>query len=124
MIEFNCLSIFRSMFNRESYLGFVMSIFVQTPGAYAWMFAFVAPLILYMGLCSYIVAHAKDFKTIMTRLDDQIMFCHCTTENNKKKKLKKKKTKPIINLNLILFGIIKEAIETHLDLYKYDTDLN
>lgn len=66
-----------------------------------------------MGLCSYIVAHAMDFKTIVMRLDDQV------TLNNYTAKKKKKRS---IDINFILNGILIEAFEAHLDLFKYDTD--
>lgn len=75
----------------------------------------MAPLILYLGLCSFIVAHATDFKTIVVRLDDQV------TLNNYTAKKKKKRS---IDTTAILNGILIEAFEAHLDLFKYDTDLN
>lgn len=68
-----------------------------------------------MGLCSYIVAHAKDIKTIVVRLDDQVTLNHYTAKNKKKRS---------IDINFILNGILIEAFEAHLDLFKYDTDLN
>lgn len=106
---------FRTPFDRETYFGFIACLMLQSIGCFAWTFAYMAPLILYMGLCSYIVAHAMDFKTIVIRLDDQVILNHYT--------VKKKKKHPI-NINLILIRILTEAIESHLDLFKYDTDLN
>lgn len=91
---------------------------------------------LYLGLCSYIVAYAMDFKTIIVRLDDQVNFffdifrfysaneiCfHCQVTLNQYTAKKKKKRS--IDIQLMLSGILAESFEAHLDLYRYDTDLN
>ncbi|XP_031622714.1 uncharacterized protein LOC116340381 [Contarinia nasturtii] len=74
-----------------------------------WTMGFIAPLTLYIGLCSYIIAHAMDFKTIVVRLDDQITLNRHTS---------KKKKKPSADINLMLTNILVEAFGTHLDLFK------
>lgn len=107
------LSKFRTPFNNETYFGFIACVFLQSFGSVCWTMGFIAPLTLYMGLCSYIIAHAMDFKTIVVRLDDQITLNQHT---NKKKK------KPSADVNFILKSILVEAFETHLDLFRYDTD--
>lgn len=70
---------------------------------------------LYMGLCSYVVAHATDLKTIFIKLDDQVLL---------NKYASKRKTSRTIDPNSILSEILKEAVDSHRDLIKYDTDLN
>lgn len=114
-IEPNGLPNFRTMFDKTTYFGFIASVFIESFGSIAWTMGFIAPLILYMGLCSYIVAHAMDFKTIVVRLDDQV-----TTNRHKSKRGKKLNT----NINTILNTILIEAFEAHHDLYKYGTDWN
>lgn len=109
------MCIFRTPFDTETYYGFIICVFIQSFGSVTWTMAFVAPLLLYMGLCSYVMAHAKDFKTIMTKLDDQLLLNSYTA---------KKKPINMIDMHSTLIGILKEAHETHLDLFKYDTELN
>lgn len=112
----NCfVCIFRTPFDTETYHGFIICVFIQSFGGVTWTMAFIAPLLLYMGLCSYVVAHAKDFKTIMTRLDDQLLLNSYTA---------KKRRPSAIDLHFTLTDILKEAHETHLDLFKYGTELN
>lgn len=56
-----------------------------------------------------------DFKTIVVRLDDQVTLIQHTG---------KEKRKRSIQTNFNLKEILTEAVETHLDLFEYDTDLN
>lgn len=92
-----------------------MCLIVQLCAYVPWTLAFVAPLMLYMGLCSYVVAHATDLKTIFVKLDDQVLL---------NKYASKRKTSRAIDPNSILKEILKEAVDSHRDLIKYDTDLN
>lgn len=108
---------FRTWLDKETYFGFTVCLIVQLCAYVPWTLAFVAPLMLYMGLCSYIVAHATDLKTIFIKLDDQVLL-------NKYASKKTTATPHVIDPNSILREILKEAVNSHRDLIKYDTDLN
>lgn len=84
-----------------------------------WTLTFIAPLMLYMGLCLYIVAHSEDLKTIFRQLDDQILLSQCTQSSRRSSRLAGTSQRPSIDRNVILKEILKEAVCTHRDLIKY-----
>lgn len=102
---------FRTWLDKETYFGFTVCLIVQLFAYVPWTLAFVAPLMLYMGLCTYVVAHATDLKTIFIKLDDQVLLNKYAT---------KKAMPRAIDPNSILSEILKEAVYSHRDLIKYD----
>lgn len=82
-----------------------------------WTLTFIAPLMLYMGLCLYIVAHSEDLKTIFRQLDDQILLSQYADNSSRSKA--GTSTRPSIDRNVILKEILKEAVYTHRDLIQY-----
>lgn len=89
-----------------------------------WTLTFIAPLMLYMGLCLYIVAHSEDLKTILRQLDDQILltqYAQTNTSGRRPSRLAVAGTsqRPSLDRNIVLKEILKEAVCTHRDLIKY-----
>lgn len=79
-----------------------------------WTLTFIAPLMLYLGLCLYIIAHSVDLKTIFRQLDDQILLSQYT--GNRSRSKAGTSTRPSIDRNEVLKEILKEAVYTHRDL--------
>lgn len=111
MCDHENLFFFRTLFDKETYFGFIVCLMVQLCAYIPWTLAFVAPLLLYMGLCSYVVAHATDLKTIFIKLNDQVLLNRYAS---------KKSTMNAIDPNAMLNEILKEAVNTHRDIIKYE----
>lgn len=110
---------FRSWLNTKTYLGFTICLIGQFAAYLPWTLTFIAPLLLYMGLCLYTVAHAEDLKTIFHRLDDQILLSHYAANNNSNRSVAGPSTRPSIDRPVVLNEILKEAVCTHRDLIQY-----
>lgn len=109
--------IFRTWLNTETYFGYSVCLIAQLGSYVPWTLTFIAPLMLYMGLCLYIVAHSEDLKTIFRQLDDEILLNHHTTQNSRRSSLVAGcSNRPSLDRNFVLKEILKEAVCTHRDL--------